>query len=650
MNTAIRQLNGSSLGITASGRRNIKTGTAYNKYFNLGALKGTDPVVSQSGSVFDTLKHMDRIVRSTTNQTKAIASHLYSPDVKTFASKIWHFIYNHIQYKKDSILAEEIREPARTWKDRRTGVDCDCYSVFISSILTNKGIPHSFRMAGYGGDYQHVYVVIPQPGGEIIIDPVVDRFNYQKPITKKYDYTMLPIKQLNGVTDPFISGTTGAISGLQGLGSSYCSLNGGVSMSLGSALGVIPFGSEFDILLSGLGSTDDLHYRFLTATKVHLINTMAMIEADPALAHAAGLEPHSSVMKIKKLLAAWDNPILRDQLLDSYSASEGLSGLGALDGFFQKLGRGIKQATQWVGSSTKQAAGFVGEKLKDVGQAIVRYNPVTLVLRGAIMAQLKTNAFNLAGKAGYGYWSDTQARAAGFDLSEHAKFKQSLARLAGLWKGLQGKSSNLKSAILQGWEKGVKKRGWPYIPKHYVGTNTVPSGYLKGLDGVGFLPVLVVPIAAAVSAIKGTTGKGVGEWLKKIFDVFKSVNISRLFKRKVSDGVTAEEMSYTEYDGSRIQPDQALLNLQTMPAGGNSILPYGQPTSVIDKVKEFYSNNSTAVHIAGAGVAVLTVLGIVFSGSGAVTPQKRVVAPVVSSEGAVPQASLTGHKAPVYRM
>ena len=88
--------------------------------------------------------------------------------------------------KKDAEGYEQIRSPARAWHDRFSGVDCDCYSVFISSILSNLGIAHTLRITKYQRDYfQHIYPIVPFQNGYITIDCVTDRFNYEVPFSEK---------------------------------------------------------------------------------------------------------------------------------------------------------------------------------------------------------------------------------------------------------------------------------------------------------------------------------------------------------------------------------------------------------------------------------------------------------------------------------
>lgn len=183
----------------ASSKRNIKSGSQYNQYFDLGSLQNNEVSLMPDGGVEDTIKEMKRIAARYKKQTARIASVLKGKTTLDTARNIWNFVYNHIQYKKDNPLREQIRTPLRTWADRATGVDCDCYSVFISSILQNLNIAHAYRIAAYGADYQHVYVVVPDKGRDIIIDCVADSFNYEVPPTKKKDFTVMGATSLNGL-------------------------------------------------------------------------------------------------------------------------------------------------------------------------------------------------------------------------------------------------------------------------------------------------------------------------------------------------------------------------------------------------------------------------------------------------------------------
>jgi hypothetical protein len=211
----IKYLNG--LGVVASGKRTLKDGIRYNRYF--ASAKMDYKYLTYAGDTNDTIGFMADIIKNTLADTKAIAPVLKGRDLRTTLDNIFSFVFNHIQYKPDDPQNEELRRPVRAWADRRTGVDCDCYSILIGSILSNLNIPFALRMVKIGGKpyYQHVYVVVPKNGTKTglttgdyyTVDPVLDTFDEEHPFTGKYDLFMQPIKYLNGVPSASLNGLQG---------------------------------------------------------------------------------------------------------------------------------------------------------------------------------------------------------------------------------------------------------------------------------------------------------------------------------------------------------------------------------------------------------------------------------------------------------
>ncbi|WP_053405036.1 hypothetical protein [Persicobacter sp. CCB-QB2] len=201
----VRYLNGNDhLGLVASGKRKIKSGREFDRYFP--KPERTNPLLTHSGDSFDTLKFMGQIIEQTLKDTQRISTVLKGKNDYETARNIWNFIYHHIQYTPDARHEEQLRRPARSWADRAEGVDCDCYSILASSILYNLGIAHKLRKTAYNGreSYQHVYVIVPNKDGSMpkpyaTIDPVLSQFDQEKPFSKKYDKSMLPIRFLNGL-------------------------------------------------------------------------------------------------------------------------------------------------------------------------------------------------------------------------------------------------------------------------------------------------------------------------------------------------------------------------------------------------------------------------------------------------------------------
>lgn len=89
-----------------------------------------------------------------------------------------------------------MRRPARSWADRVSGVDCDCYLTFISIFLQICAYL-TLRMSAYSKDhwFQHIYVIVPKNSDLKVanrsdywaIDPVLDAFDTEKPFLFKHD-------------------------------------------------------------------------------------------------------------------------------------------------------------------------------------------------------------------------------------------------------------------------------------------------------------------------------------------------------------------------------------------------------------------------------------------------------------------------------
>lgn len=185
-----------------TGKRHIKSGKVFNHLFN--RPKGKNITVKKAATLKDTIVWMKKVVFGTQYQTKRIAKKLQGASVKETCSKVWNFCFSHFQYQKDEERKEQIRTPFRSWWDRKQGIDCDCLTVFISSILTNLKIPHFWRMARYSAqNMEHIYpVAIGSDGQEIIIDCVVHKFNYEVEYTEKED-VMTELQILNGVNEQY---------------------------------------------------------------------------------------------------------------------------------------------------------------------------------------------------------------------------------------------------------------------------------------------------------------------------------------------------------------------------------------------------------------------------------------------------------------
>ncbi len=184
-------------------KRHIRPGHAYDRLVPKSTRK--DRVIQPGGKarLHHTINLIKQIVPETVADTRLLAQQLKGEDLPTTCQNIWEFVYHHIQYRRDKAGVEQVRRPSRTWADRKNGVDCDCYSVFISSILTNLDIPHQLRITKYGGKshFQHIYPIVPtfdkalvgvtpNSNTHITLDCVTDQFDYEVPFSGLKDIDM----------------------------------------------------------------------------------------------------------------------------------------------------------------------------------------------------------------------------------------------------------------------------------------------------------------------------------------------------------------------------------------------------------------------------------------------------------------------------
>ncbi len=285
-----------------SGYRTIKNGQEFDHLFP--PANHRDKIILKNGEVQDTVGLMGEIVRQTLSQTQNLAVGLKGKSLSETCRRVWEFLYNHIQYKLDKRGLEQLRQPARSWADRHSGIDCDCFSVFTSSILSNLGIEHKFRITKYAGksNFQHVYVVVPDGHSEIVIDCVLSKFNYEKPYSEKKDFTMKPTKN--------------------GLGGIDIAMLSGVPRSLGEVIDDV---------------RNKVHFQQIAcsdkATFAYLQDLRLVLSHKPQLCS----DPQTTLKMLDYLIKYWNTPY-RNRALDNLCKDEAvLDGLGDFGKLFKKI-------------------------------------------------------------------------------------------------------------------------------------------------------------------------------------------------------------------------------------------------------------------------------------------------------------------------
>ncbi|MBX3165588.1 MAG: hypothetical protein KF900_14020 [Bacteroidetes bacterium] len=571
------------VGYTAKKMRVLKDASRFEKFFPKPTF--TDPVTVNGIDTIETVSIAKKIVLQTLADTVKVAPTLKGKDLNETCRNVWNFFYNHYQYKIDKPGVEQLRRPARAFADRKSGVDCDCFAISVSSFLTNLGIRHYFRVVKmYGKDYyQHIYIIVPKTktsnknnrADYYVIDPVVENYNEEpQNITLKTDIEMsIPVQYLNGIG----------------------------SNEAADDLNVNLLGTEFDHLGESLGEAeaviDNIYPEFLGAMHKHLSRTAKKIRSNPRSISML-YKPRETVQAIEGLLGVWHDEEKRDAELDRLasieetlmqpafrglgnallsdtkffetinSTDEELSGLGsaptlgaikilqkgktvvkntaakakeaaakaaaatkaaaqkaaeaakaaaaktaaATKAAAEKAAEATKAAAQKAAAATKaaaqkaaeaakaaaaktaaaakaaaqktaeaaknaaaktkevvqKAAAKTKEVAKKVGQAVVKYNPVSLAARGAVIVAMKVNFGRLASRAYWGYFSQAEAAKAGVTASYHSKAVQAKNKLEETFvQKMKGDAAALKKAIITGraakvvakLAKGVKGLG-----------------------------------------------------------------------------------------------------------------------------------------------------------------------------------------------
>jgi hypothetical protein len=166
-------------------------------------------IESNADPLQDTVPFMKKRIAETVYQVEKLvqAPELRGTSLHDTVRKYYNFIFRHIQYVKDPDNVEAVRDPA-TLIHQGKG-DCDCFTVCLGAMLMAAGIPFKIRVAAYRGEWQHVYIVVPKNGDAskeltsrsqyYTVDPVVHKFDYEEPFSKKRDFAMRLVSLQGGM-------------------------------------------------------------------------------------------------------------------------------------------------------------------------------------------------------------------------------------------------------------------------------------------------------------------------------------------------------------------------------------------------------------------------------------------------------------------
>lgn len=524
-------------GNITTGWRQLKDGSKYDNLFPLKRVDYQDKIIIRDGTTDETVDLMKKVAVKYAPDTVKLAKVLKADTLEQTCNNIWDFLYHHIQYKLDDPTTEQLRTPARSWIERNTGIDCDCFSVFASSILINLGIPHKFRITKYSDSFnpdawQHVYVIVPDESNDWIIDAVISKFNTQKPYSQKKDFNMSDINGIN-------------IAVLSGLGNND---------------------ANAFLMLNGIGDTGNEQ-----AIKAHIQATLNIARENPAMVEAGGDSAPEFIKKLQYALDYWDNPVKRAEALEILSANEdafnkqfglvdeeelgrlrkrrfpllhrrgrkfgevedingvdddidGLDGFDAdeeilgiideiqneyeLNGMLGVLGRAKKTRKERKAKRKARRQNFfkkVKSGLKKTGKFLMRFNPVMAPIRGLFLAIVRIGLFKIKERLKWAFANSDQLKKHGKSENQGKKAKEAYKGFIKLWEGIGGKEKALRKAILAGKKGNINGlTGLDAVldddddtPDYHTLYGLMASGHFGNLGAVQALIALVVPIIVA---------------------------------------------------------------------------------------------------------------------------------------------------------
>ncbi|MFD0998694.1 hypothetical protein ACFQ21_05220 [Ohtaekwangia kribbensis] len=466
----------------SNGKRMIRSGEEFDHL--IPKATGKDHRVKGYADVEDTLKLIKKTVPKTLWQTKAIAKVLRGKTLEDTCSNIWHFIYNHVQYKKDKDGVEQIRSPRRTWRERFSGVDCDCYTEFISSILSNLGIPHVLRITKYPQKppdiprWQHIYPIVPVTGRldgtlsgrreYIVMDCVKDDFNDEQPFLEHKDYDM----------------RLDYLDGIEGDDASYEESENPLEMLLRESR------EPENVDIADIESVYDTEEMGSLFKKIgNAVKKVADVQK-----------------KIVKKTIDINKAIVK---------------------------KTIVAPTKKIVEVAKKGVHFINRFT----------NPGTILLRNGFLLAVKVNLFNIGGRLRYAYLSDEEARKRDMNPEALAKVRKIKDKAEKIYYDAGGMKANFKKAVLKG--RGNKKHN--PVPLNGLGgfdediyADEQEYAVLYGLDGdLNGLGEIAAgaSIAAAMAAVGAVAGA-----LKQVKGLFnKGGSEEKSFQSETDNAATVDE-------------------------------------------------------------------------------------------------------------
>lgn len=151
-----------------------------------------EKLITNNATVYDTLRLIIRTVNeyAASPFVQQVTTHIIQKYPNDFLRGIFDFVCDNVNYTKDKEGHEYVSTPQRTFRDGKG--DCKKMSTFISAVLLYKGIKNYLRIVSYDGNsFAHIYVIVPDRGGYITLDPVNNcRYNAEVTHVRSETYNL----------------------------------------------------------------------------------------------------------------------------------------------------------------------------------------------------------------------------------------------------------------------------------------------------------------------------------------------------------------------------------------------------------------------------------------------------------------------------
>lgn len=443
--------------------------------------------VYYSNKLEDVLDDIRASIKNYSWEVKALATHLKASTAIQSIFNIWHFCINNIKYKLEPEGEEILRTPARSWADRFTGIDCDCFTILTSSLLKEMGFMPAFVVIAQNGDstFTHIYTVIDSRlnglgivEGGTVCDPVMStQFNrHPENISKSI---LMKVSNLDGLKG--YKGVRG-LNGFQAADSVTDSL-----MKYQAEL----INKLKNKSLGSLGSSQEMKELRKARFMIMLQGSDERDDILPLMKYVDDISPEGFLIFPSQEMAELAQQY-HDELINAEREAE-LEGLGELGkkkkkgNIFKKLAEGAKKLLKKVGGA-----------IKSVVKGIVRFNPVTIAARNGVLIAMKINFRSLARKLAFGYETPSGASSRGYSASDLTRGQAMVSKFEKIFEKMGGKVANLKSAILQGKNK-----------RPFLGGKNI--GQIKGLESylgsLGVEPASTTTMLVAAGTVLASLAK-----------------------------------------------------------------------------------------------------------------------------------------------